>query len=477
LTVLHLQVTIRFPADRYHGSDWPPSPARLFQALVAGGRTGAASRDWNVTHQRALEFLESLSPPDILARPARDGQRYTLFVPNNSLKDERSTKTSKPVRPKILSNHTPGQADIVYRWAVSDVEQARSHLPALDELASRLRTLGWGVDFAAAIAALEEAPPAPGDLELFTADGRVGVSLRVPKPGLLAHLGASHRAFTSRISKEGVNPYSRPTDFGQTRYRSAGSWQPRRWIALELMTPDGEAFAARWDQTQTIAAWLRHAVATALTEEEFDEAWVNCFALGHTEGADPGHRLSYVPLPSVGHPHSDGGIRRVLIVCPPSPTREESEALDLLSAKLSGWTLFGQDGGAPRAMLAPLTDARKVVPFYTEPARVWRTVTPVVLHGHNAARGRISLLKTDRLLRQAFEGSGMPEALICKIAFQTAPYWPGSEASGVIRVPRHLAQWPRAHVQVEFREAIQGPLLAGIGRHYGIGVFAARPGA
>ena len=30
----HLQLTVRFLADRYHGSDWPSSPARL-SLLVA----------------------------------------------------------------------------------------------------------------------------------------------------------------------------------------------------------------------------------------------------------------------------------------------------------------------------------------------------------------------------------------------------------------------------------------------------------
>jgi len=49
-------------------------------------------------------------------------------------------------------------------------------------------------------------------------------------------------------------------------------------------------------------------------------------------------------------------------------------------------------------MLAPLRDDRKVLPFYVRTARVWQTVTPVILHGYNAARGRISLTKTDRLL-------------------------------------------------------------------------------
>ena len=82
---LHLDLTVRFLDDRYHGSDWPPSPARLFQALVAGSKTGAPAREWNADRQGALEWLESLEPPNIFSRTKSDGQRFTIYVPNNSL--------------------------------------------------------------------------------------------------------------------------------------------------------------------------------------------------------------------------------------------------------------------------------------------------------------------------------------------------------------------------------------------------------
>lgn len=243
---------------------------------------------------------------------------------------------------------------------------------------------------------------------------------------------------------------------------------------FELQNLSGGVFAARWDEAQTVAAWLRHAAGQALLQEEMAEAWVNSYVLGHTGPEDLGYRLSFVPLPSIGHQHSDGGIRRVMLVEPPNPTSSDAEALDLLRSKLPG-SLLTDDRKAPRAVLVPPADPNKVLPLYVGEARVWRTVTPLVLHGHNAARGRISIVKTDRLLRQAFEATGVPESIIKEVSFQQAPYWAGCEAATAIRVPRHLASWPRVHVRVEFKEAAEGPLLAGIGRHYGIGVFAARP--
>jgi len=471
---LYLHLTVRYFGDRYHGSEWPPSPARLFQALVAGGKTGGPVREWSSAHEQALGWLEGLGPPDILARHGHEGQRYTMFVPNNSLGDGKSTKTSKRVEPKILAGHLPGQPDVVYRWRVADEKVAGVHVSALDQIAARLRALGWGIDFAAAIAGLAEASPDADGLELFTPTARGGVSVNVPASGFLAHLDDCHKAFVRRISSDGIDPYTRPTRLGKARYRRADSWQPRRWIAFELQEREGGVFAGRWDQVQTVAAWLRHAAGEALLHEELDAAWVDSFVLGHTAPNELGHRLSFVPLPSVGHRNSDGGVRRVLVVEPPGVTGRHTEALDMLRIKLSGCALIDEDRKAPRAVLADLSDRSKVLPFYTGAARVWESVTPVILHGHNADRGRISMVKTDRLLRQAFTDAGIPEDLIAEIAFQRAPYWAGCEGATEIRVPRHLAQWPRVHVRVEFAEAVEGPVLAGIGRHYGIGVFAAR---
>jgi len=247
----------------------------------------------------------------------------------------------------------------------------------------------------------------------------------------------------------------------------------RRSIEFELKSLNKAPWAAPWRETQTVAAWLRHACGEALRQQEISEEWIDSYVLGHTAVEDYGHRLSFAPVASIGYAHSDAGIRRALIVEPPTATAADEEALGLLEIKLSGWPLTDR-GGKARAVLAPLGDKSKVMPFYKRQARIWESVTPVVLHGYNSARGRISLNKTDRLLRQAFEAAGFAESLTAEITFQCAPLWAGTEGASAIRVPLHLAKWPRVHVRVEFRDGVEGPVLAGIGRHYGIGVFAAR---
>ncbi len=469
-----LQLTVRYFSDRYHGNEWPPSPARLFQALVAGAKTGGPLRDWALEHEAAMTWLEALDPPEILARKHRGASKYTIFVPNNSLDGVVSTKTSKAVSPKVIDNHSPGDPDVLFRWRIADEDAARVHLPLLDQLASRLRALGWGIDFAAAEAGLVEDGSNINELELFVPGTRGGTPTRVPAEGLLAHLDECHCAFVGRLSVKGINPSTRPVRFGQTLYGRAGAWRPGRYLALEMEEPGGGTFAGPWDQVQTIAAWLRHAAAQALLQEDLAAPWVDSFVLGHVSTGDRGYRLSFLPLPSIGHRNSDGGVRRILIVEPQGATGGDGEALDLLRIKLPGLALIDEGTRSARAVLVNVADRTKVLPFYIGEGRVWETVTPMVLHGHNTARGEISLGKTDRLLRQAFVSAGIPDSLIETISFQRAPYWAGCEAATEIRVPRHLANWPRVHVHVEFAESVSGPIFVGIGRHYGIGVFARR---
>ncbi|MGA7408949.1 MAG: type I-U CRISPR-associated protein Csb2 [Bryobacteraceae bacterium] len=468
-----LSLTIRFLSGRYHGEEWPPSPARLFQALVAGAALGTSREEWQAEHGASLRWLETLAPPRIWARPGADGASYTSYVPNNSLDGWASTKTSKQIRPKLLRGHVVGEADLIYQWDIHDLNGVGPHVASLDRAASRLVALGWGMDFAMASATLDPTPVGAGR-SFFTPGARAGTVTRVPVPGFLDHLKASHLAFQNRITEQGVNPYTHPTKFGQTRYREASGVAGHRYLCFELVKDDGARFSAPWGQTQTLAAWVRHAVGAALKAEELDQEWIDSYVLGHTSSKDLGRRLSFVPLPSVGHQHSDGAIRRVLVVEPRNASASDAEAIDLLRIKLPGTALIAEGETWPRAILAPVIDGSVVFPRYIGEANDWSTVTPMILHGHNAMRGQISVVKTERLLLQAFEKAGFPEDRISQMVFQTAPFWAGSEAPVKIRVPRHLSQWPRLHVRVVFKDKVRGPVFAGLGCHCGIGVFAAR---
>ena len=77
-----LCISVKFLAQRYHGEEWPPSPARLFQAFVAGANTGCRVLDGSSSHE-ALKWFEELSPPEIIASDATAGSSYRAYTPNN----------------------------------------------------------------------------------------------------------------------------------------------------------------------------------------------------------------------------------------------------------------------------------------------------------------------------------------------------------------------------------------------------------
>jgi CRISPR-associated protein Csb2 len=307
--------------------------------------------------------------------------------------------------------------------------------------------------------------PAQG-YEEWTPSRSRGKQLAVPVPGFLEDLEATYRRFTERVHT--MDTDTRPTVYRLQRYERRGE-AACPFAMFGLRTASGESvLSKRWDQAMEVAGWLRHASAEALTGD-VDAAEIAAFVLGHVPGGgDAAFRLSYVPLPSIGRAHGDGRIRRAMLVEPPTA---DGLIIERLAAKLAGAVLT-DSGGNPVCTLGPLPDDR-VVDFYTRQARVWRSVTPVILHGFNATRGQISLTKTDNLLARAFEMAGYAPETIESLAFQPAPLWPGAGAAREMRVPQHLSRYPRYHVGVRFRNPVSGPVLAGIGRHYGIGLFAA----
>src|SRR5215813_10601266 len=112
-----LILSVRFHDGRYHGEpEWPPSPARLFQALVAAASRGRSLRD---DGRKALAWLEALPPPVIAAPAMRLGGRLINYVPNNDLDSVgrdpgrvSEIRTAKIVRPRLFDP----RKTLLYAW-------------------------------------------------------------------------------------------------------------------------------------------------------------------------------------------------------------------------------------------------------------------------------------------------------------------------------------------------------------------------
>jgi CRISPR-associated protein Csb2 len=427
----------------------------------------------------ALKWLESewdKSPPEIRTATASVESPYRISVPNNDwdvaarewakgrAKETSALRTMKDVQPRRLHSDGP---HVQYAWH-ADSGDAAAMLGSLRTAARCLHTLGWGIDMAVADITEKEIHGT------VYAPAEVGPGLNVPMVGTLDDLFATYERFSKRANGKGVDTDTRPSMLKIHGYRLAGEVVCPS-VRFNLTKLDSDEFrAVAWEHCMHVAGWLRHSAAERL-RTELDAAIIEQYVQGHTGSDAKSNHISYVPLPSIYGGFADGLIRRVLIV---EPNGASGEIGRLLGRKLNGCVL-SNTAGDHVCCLGPADDNDWTFKQYLPPqsGTVWRSVTPLILHGHNVdRRGVISVTKTDRLLSRAFEMAGYGCDDIQGWSFQGAPFWSGTRHAAAIRVPDHLTNYPRLHVEIRFRRPVYGPVLAGIGRHYGIGVFAVARG-
>ncbi|GAB4373002.1 MAG: type I-U CRISPR-associated protein Csb2 [Bryobacter sp.] len=476
----YLCLSASWPTARYHAQEWPPAPARVFQALIAGIMTGCYRQEIAPLAKPALEWLETLPAPLIGAKTASKLSEFRISVPNNDLDkvalawskgnaaDPAKLRTLKTIAPRALP--TEG-SQVHYFWRITPEGQPRANefVEALRQAAHCLHTLGWGIDMAFADLSLESSLPSlPKDFELWQPGPR-GTPLAVPIAGFLADLEASYARAQKRIGPDGVNADTRPRHYGVERYQRVGR-QERPYCGFALRPLDLSAasyFRYPPHRAVDVAAWFRHA-AQKVAEDQGETHWIP-YISGHVEGKDPGDRLSYVPLPSIGAPKADAFLRRVLLFDSPEA---DGEVTKFLAHALNG-RILTDPSGQERCQISPLPPSDSLLKQYLpqSAAQLWHSVTPVVLHGHNTLRKHFSLEKTDKLLQEAFRKSGFPPELVENFFIQSAPLVPQLPGATQFFLPEHLRRFPRYHVGVRFKDKVHGPVLVGIGRHYGLGLF------
>ena len=150
--------------------------------------------------------------------------------------------------------------------------------------------------------------------------------------------------------------------------------------------------------------------------------------------------------------------------------QEYKGILPALAAKLSGpIERLDGDGLIEAIPTNPYDDS--TLRKYVASGYRWTTVTPVILHGHNIKRRKLDIKKTDAMLLKAFEMAGFSADTMEQIMFHRTSQMPGVGDANRAAVPLNLEQFPRYHVSVTFKAAVRGPVLAGIGRHRGLGTF------
>lgn len=485
-------LSVRFLQAYSHGRDesgepeWPPSPLRAFQAVVA-----ASAGRWNERRRieyalPALRWLEAQPPPEIIA-PAGTAStvKCQFYVPDNTADllvpawrrgevTRQVKRTEKVVRP----THLAGEA-VFYLYPLTN--GYGPHLDTLTAAARSITHLGWGIDMAAGDAGI-----IPGE-QIAALGGRRwrpaaagGTPLRVPIEGTMDDLMGKHEAFLSRLSNNAFRPVPPLKAFRVHRYQADDEPLRRPCRVFELRSMDGQRFRYSPSKLVHLAGMVRHLAIKAMRASPPAGAapgWAETYIAGHArEGMTEHRQLSYLPLPSIGHPHTDPGVRRIMIAAPAG----DDELLDYVARHLGGQRLEplrgDEFGNSDPPLLVPVRHDN-IARIYTETANSWASVTPVILPGHDDHKPE----KTRRLIERALAQSSIEQP--CEFEWSAFSRFPKSlsahkydankKAAGYLR-PDYLNSQTAVHLTLRFSDdrRVAGPLVIGAGRHIGLGLMA-----
>jgi CRISPR-associated protein Csb2 len=500
-----LLIRIHFLDDRYHGEGdagldgWPPSPARLFQALLAGNAVGARLPPECAA---ALRWLESeAGPPEIRAQRPLVGLSYTTFVPNNDLDAKggdpariADIRVGKRIRPRHIESSQP----LIYGWrfrADGESEQAAGVVCAMAE---NLYQLGRGVDMAWARAEILDAEA--GGAAMDAACGAVwrpsaqgsGPALSCPQLGSLESLVTRFDAHRQRFStvKTGrkskvffTNP-PKPR-FLQVTYNASAAW---RLFDLRADHEGGRRPLRSWPQARAVdlVEQVRDAAAAKLAAALPEHAGlIERLLIGRgAESADKARRVRLLPLPSIGHELTNRSIRRLLVTAPPECPLRFGD----LDWALSGLRINGV--GAGDTLLVRSDDVSMLQRYGVEAGdgyKCWRSVTPVVLP-ESAARRRIDPDRrredwkpgSERVAEEEQACGAVLQALrhaelsapVEGIRVQREPFSPKGVRAEAFAQGTRFAKERLWHVEIRFRNLVEGPLVLGDGRYLGLGLLA-----
>ncbi|MEW6058374.1 MAG: type I-U CRISPR-associated protein Csb2 [Bdellovibrionota bacterium] len=496
-----LLVCIRFHDGRYHGlPDWPPSSARLFQALVAGaaerGTLSKSDRD-------ALEWLENLSPPTIAAPITRKGQSFGNFVPNNDQDSPSGKKASKQINPRLFDSGVP----LFYAWNFNARGDIDCHARNICGIAERLYQFGRGVDMAWAWgevideSELETRLVQHGGAIYRPSSGNQGNILDCPMPGSLASIeqrfiaNRKRFAYNVEIKKGGKQDvkvlFAQPPKprFKAVAYNSS----PYRCL-FELRTTAPESPFAPWppEKIGALVVRVRDAAANRLESAFQDKkSLIERVLIGRNASeADKAARVHIIPLPSIGHIHADRAIRRVMVEVPancPIRTEDIAWAFSGLVVTTNVDTSTGEVLEETRLVRA--SDFGMFKHYGVESGemnRLWRTVTPTALP-EQAARRRIDPCNihdeaksgAERLAEEARASTAVLQALrhagvqtkVETLRLQREPFSARGARSEVFAPETRFAKERLWHVEVNFAEPLEGPLIIGDGRYMGLGLM------
>ncbi|MXW01498.1 MAG: type I-U CRISPR-associated protein Cas5/Cas6 [Holophagales bacterium] len=436
-----------------HG-EWPPSPSRLFGALVAADGTGQRCR---VTDGSELEWFERLPPPVIHAdAEPRHQVLLPRFVVEHSGRPERNThqeyvgRKGVQVRPGVRV--VPRVPRVTYVW-----EAQRPSAPILDALRLRAARVGYlgTSDSPARVRVLTRPPDVDGGTAVFTPDLDGDLAISVPAEGDLSVLDAVYEAWSRRGAAVARSQF--PALRHEESYRS-----PR----LGAGTKPDRGRVVAWLRLSAPVSGRRVSIVTALFKAAVLKKYQCLFGeappLLHGHGlARRGYDIArFLALPDVGFRRSSGRIFGLALWAPP-----DQEPVELRRCRDAAYAVQRLIGGGVDVRVSPYDGAERPVAArpsrWALSSRGWVTAFPAI----HERRGPVTLAEVSRWCRHA----GLP----APVAFRSTrgPLIRGAVDLAPVEVNRPgRPRLPYSHVELLFKEPVRGPVVIGAGRQRGFGL-------
>jgi CRISPR-associated protein Csb2 len=421
LTLEFLGAYAAADVTRRDAPEWPPHPDRVYQSLVDAAEL---SDDAELC---ALRWLESQRPPGLAVPDVVPMLPAETFVPVN-YPDSGFDLEARSKQPRSFPMVWP-------RGTVSMVwpDPPQPILESLERIGARVSHVGRAESH---VLASVKAGTVPTPLVPHP-DGHM--SLRVPTVGRFDSLEAAYRA--GRFAPQA----SSASYIDGRSLVSDGPWS--ELITLRLRHPLSVV------RVVDAADALRRAVLSLLG----DDAPASIH--GHTtEGpATAGTHVAWVGLPNLS-PYSKGELIGLGVALPKDmPARDRARCLQAMLA------VTHVIANGRRVEVEPPTHALSLqADRWTQPARHWTTVTPVVLDRF-PKKGKLT---AEAIVIKGLVEAGYPQPV--GVRFLPAGALGTSLPSGAFRLRRQGRLY--SHVEIEFGTPVRGPLLVGAERHFGLGL-------
>ncbi len=509
-------------------AEWPPHPGRIFMAMAAAyfetrpdASETSARTDWE-NEADALRWLERLDAPAICAAEIDKRDVVEVFVPPNDMGPTK--RTSVPAyrtnrQPRTFPKVRPHESRVYLHWA--EVDLPDQHRAALERVCAKVIRIGHSSSLVRMWLSDEDPPSSPNFLPVQNETGsRRTERFRVAGAGCLDYLrdqyngeavdrfyefhsqiqtakGKEQKALKIEFEKQFGMPWEvhlaapasrRPIlSMTQAYRRTDSSTDPESPSATSvfddalLVLDKREGPALGLESTWQLLTALRGAIEK---NAEPTPEWVS----GHQPDGRPSEQphLALLPLGFVGSDYADGHLLGVALAFPRSVSLEErgklvgkllydatgrAKDLRLTLGKLGVWTLGEEERPSPPIALRSAT--------WTGPAKIWASVSPVVLDRHPKADPRKDrsayIAEVAAIVSASCQRIGLPapaEIDIDKTSWHRGAPRAKPGPDGFQLMPQRPGGPNRrqVHVWLRFEQPVLGPVLLGAGRYRGYGL-------